>query len=100
MQKAKDRYVTFENIDCYQNARDVLDAMAELFALHVRAKNSFWEKFYEQIPQNYQEELARMDCKDILYQVCSNVFYISDLFEEYAFEKGMKLLEIAELECC
>jgi hypothetical protein len=101
MQEAvKDRYVTFENIDCYQNARDVLDAMKELFVLYPQAKNNLWIKFFEQIPENYQEELAKMDCKDILYQVCSNVFYISDLFEEYDFEKGIKLLDQAELECC
>lgn len=99
-EEIRDRYVTFENIDCYRNAVAVLDAMHELFALHPKAKNGLWNKFLENIDPNYQEVYEKEGCKDILYQVCSNVFYISDLFEEYDFEKGIKLLEQAELECC
>lgn len=100
MQMLKDRYVTFENIDCYHNAVAVLDAMCELFKEHPKAKNALWEKFFEQIDENYKEVYEKEGCKDILYQVCSNVFYISDLFEEYDYEKGMQLLDVAELECC
>jgi len=96
----RDRYVTFENIDCYKNAVEVLDAMHELFTQIPEAKNELWERFLENIAPNYYEVHEKEGCKDILYQVCSNVFYISDLFEEYEFEKGIELLERAEMECC
>ncbi|MDD5359245.1 MAG: N(2)-fixation sustaining protein CowN [Sulfurovaceae bacterium] len=97
---SRDRYVTFENIDCYHNAVEVLDAMHELFTKNTKAKNEFWEIFLDNIDPDYHEVYAKNGRKDILYHVCSNVFYISDLFEEYNFEKGIKLLEIAEMECC
>lgn len=100
MNETKDRYVSFENIDCYKNAVAVLEAMNELFALEPESKNEFWVNFQEQIPENFTEEYVKEGCKDILYVICSNVFYISDLFEEYDFEKGIALLDRAELECC
>lgn len=95
-----DRYVTFENIDCYKRAVEVLDAMKELFALEPQSKNEFWVRFEEQLPLDYHNEYTKEGWKDILYLVCSNVFYISDLFEEYDFEKGIAFLDKAELECC
>jgi hypothetical protein len=96
----KDRYVTFENIDCYNDAKAVLDAMYELFSLHPSAKNDFWERFETKLPEDYAanplDELGR----DTLYQVCSNVFYIEELFETYDFEKGLSFLKTAEFDCC
>lgn len=100
MSEVKDRYVSFENIDCYKNVVEVLNSMEELFLLHPESKNKFWESFFEKIPENYGEEYIKEGHKDILYLVCSNVFYISDLFEEFDFEKGIILLDRAELECC
>ena len=96
----KDRYVTFSNIDCYLNSVLVLDAMHELFTLHPESKNPFWERFMEQIPLDYQTNYCKDGSKDILYQVCSNVFYIFELFDHYEFQKGYDLLEDCELECC
>ncbi|NWF65946.1 MAG: N(2)-fixation sustaining protein CowN [Campylobacterales bacterium] len=96
----KDRYITFQNIDCYQNAVDVLDCMYELFKLKPNLKNGFWIKFCEQLPINYKEEFSKDGNRDILYLVCSNVFYLSDLFEENEFQKGIDVLKNAELECC
>lgn len=100
MCEVRDRYITFENIDCYKNAVDVLDSMFELFKNVPQAKNDFWTKFETELPQEYHENYIKEGCKDILYLVCSNVFYISDLFEEYNFSKGIELLDRAELECC
>lgn len=100
MSEPKDRYVTFENIDCYKEAANVLDAMNELFALHPKAKNDFWVRFESFIPKNYREVFAKGNEKDTLYHICSNVFYISDLFDEYDFEKGIKVLDEIELDCC
>lgn len=101
MEQIKDRYITFENIDCYKNAIDVLDAMKELFETIPESKNDFWKRFMQFIPDNYQEVFSKDgDNKDILYHVCGNVFYISDLFDEYDFTKGLDVLQRAELECC
>ena len=99
-QQVRDRYVSFENIDCYKDAASVLDAMYELFELIPESKNKFWMRFDSFIPENYHEILAKENEKDILYQICSNVFYISDLFDEYEFEKGIELLDSIEYDCC
>ncbi|MCW8839062.1 MAG: N(2)-fixation sustaining protein CowN [Thiovulaceae bacterium] len=100
MECVKDRYVTFNNIDCYENAALVLDAMNELFELKPESKNGLWDNFMEKIPQNYREEFKKGDEFDTLYLVCANVFYIYDLFEDFEFEKGLEVLEQVELECC
>lgn len=100
MKEVKDRYITFNNIDCYQNAVDALDALKELLQLHPESNNNFWKRFFEHIPDNYHEMYEKEGYKDILYYICSNCFYISDVFEEYDFEKGIEILERAELECC
>lgn len=99
-QKTRDRYVTFSNIDCYENAILVLDAMQELFQEHPEAKNELWIRLEALIPSNYKEVFSKKDSKDILYHICSHVFYLSALFEEYDFEKGITLMEQAEMECC
>lgn len=96
----KDRYITFENIDCYENAALVLDAMNELFELEPKSKNKLWVKFMDKIPTNYREVWAKGGQKDTLYLVCANVFYIHDLFDEFDFEKGTEVLDQVELECC
>lgn len=100
MDTTRDRYISFANIDCYENATDVLDALYELFILHPEAKNELWQRFETLIPANYKEIFAKKDSKDILYHICSHVFYLSQLFEDYRFEKGIALMEKAELECC
>ncbi len=100
MEQTRDRYISFHNIDCYENATQVLDAMYELFELHPEAKNDLWIRFETLIPQDYNAIFAKHDSKDILYHICSHVFYLSALFEEYDFEKGIELMEKAELECC
>lgn len=98
--EVKDRYITFENIDCYENAKSVLDAMYELFSLHPEAKNAFWERFEEKLPRNYATTPVDEEGRDTLYQVCSNVFYIEELFDEYDYEKGLEFLKTAEFDCC
>jgi len=100
MHPVRDRYVSFANIDCYENATQVLDALYELFGMHPEAKNALWERFEALIPEDYTEVFAKKNSKDILYHICSHVFYLSALFEEYSFEKGIALMEKAELECC
>ena len=96
----RDRYVSFKNIDCYENASMILDAMCKLFESEPKSKNEFWTRFMEMIPENYREVFSAREHKDTLYQVCSNLFYIYDLFEEYDFEEGITAMELCELECC
>jgi hypothetical protein len=100
MQETKDRYVTFNNIDCYENAALVLDAMNKLFELKPESKNELWVKFMDKIPTNYREVFQKEQGKDTLYLVCSNVFYISDLFDDWDFEEGIEVLDQVEMECC
>lgn len=99
-QSIEERYKSFKNIDCNKNAALVLDAMNELFSLEKESKNEFWEIFMAKIPDNYHEVFAKGKNRDTLYEVCSNVFYIFDLFEEYDFEKGIQIMDKCELECC
>lgn len=100
MDTLKDRYITFNNINCYENAALVLDSMNELFELKPESKNKLWVGFMEKIPKNYREVFKKNNDHDTLYLVCANVFYISDLFEDNDFDKGMEVLDQAELECC
>ncbi|MFV0482405.1 MAG: N(2)-fixation sustaining protein CowN [Campylobacteraceae bacterium] len=100
MEEIRDRYVSFANIDCYENAILVLDAMYELFEIYPEAKNELWVRFETFIPKDYKAVFTKKNSKDILYHICSHVFYLSALFETYDFEKGIALMEQAELECC
>jgi N(2)-fixation sustaining protein CowN len=96
----KDRYVTFENIDCYNDAKNVLDTMYELFSEVPESKNEFWVRFESKLPLDYQNNPLDELGRDTLYQVCSNVFYIEDLFEQHEWEKGLNFLKNAEFDCC
>ena len=100
MGENKDRYVSFGNIDCYNDAKNVLDSMYELFETIPESKNEFWQRFETKLPNDYAntplDELGR----DTLYQVCSNVFYIEELFDTYEFKKGLAYLRTAEFDCC
>ncbi len=96
----EERYTSFKKIDCYKNASLVISSMNELFEIKPESRNPFWDNFMDKIPDNYHEVFIKGENKDILYLVCSNVFYIFDLFEEYDFEKGIQLMDKCELECC
>lgn len=79
---------------------EILDALYELFSLHLEAKYALWMRFETLLPNNYKAVFSKYDSKDILYHICSHVFYLFALFEEYNFEKGIILMGKAELECC
>lgn len=94
---APDRYISFEGIDCFENACQVVDNILSLLKEKPEANNVFWEKFTSKIPQNYYSRTAD---EDVLYLVCSNVFYIEELFEDYEYDSGYEAMRKAELECC
>lgn len=100
-EQERDRYITFNNIDCYENAALVLDAMNDLFKLEPESKNELWVRFMDKIPEDYREVFKKpTNDHDTLYLICANVFYIYDLFEDYDYDPGLLVLEQVELECC
>jgi hypothetical protein len=95
-----ERYVSFENIDCFENACLAVDRLLAVLeeAEHV---NLYWEKIVPTIPQAYYLRNAKADDKEaLLYLVCSNVFYLEELFEKAGDEAGLDALRRCELECC
>ncbi len=95
-----ERYVTFENIDCFENACCVLDHLLRIVdaSEHV---NLYWKKIIPTIPQAYYDRDKKADEKEeVLYLVCSNVFYLEELFEDADDEAAQEALRRCELECC
>jgi hypothetical protein len=95
-----ERYVSFENIDCFENACLAIDRLLAVTeeAEHV---NLYWKKIIPTIPQAYYDRDAKADGKEaLLYLVCANVFYLEELFEEAGDEAGLGALRRCELECC
>lgn len=91
-----DRYVSFMNIDCYQHATEVIDAIIEVTE-DERYTNRFWEAFKAKIPQSYHDKHSD---EKVLYHVCSSVFYIEELFEESNHTVGLELMLNCEYQCC
>jgi hypothetical protein len=91
-----DRYVSFQDIDCDGNSRQVLERLR----LHIddpAKTNAFWERFKEKLAVT-DDPVKRQ--ADGLCLLCANVYYIADLFEEYEDEVGQALLRRLEDECC
>lgn len=91
-----DRYVTFMNIDCYQHATEVIDAIIEV-TQDERYNNRFWQAFKAKIPQTYFDKNSD---EKVLYHVCASVFYIEKLFEESNHAVGLALMKNCEYQCC
>ncbi|MGB5966573.1 MAG: N(2)-fixation sustaining protein CowN [Sulfurimonadaceae bacterium] len=55
-----ERYVSFENIDCFENACLVIDCLLRVLkdAEHV---NMYWEKIVPTIPQAYYDRSSKAD---------------------------------------
>lgn len=95
-----ERYVSFKNIDCFENACVVIDNMLRVLEDPVNM-NLYWKKIVPMIPQAYYERNAALDVNEaLLYLVCSNVFYIEELFENAEDDAGLDSLKRCELECC
>lgn len=91
-----DRYVSFMNIDCYQHASDVIDAIIEV-TQNEKYNNLFWDSFKSKIPQTYFDKNAD---EKVLYHVCASVFYIEELFETSNHLAGLELMKNCEYQCC
>jgi len=95
-----ERYVSFANIDCFENACLVIDCLLRVLdkAEHV---NLYWKKIVPTIPKAYYDRDPKADEKEaLLYLVCSNVFYLEELFENEEDDAGLNALRRCELECC
>ncbi len=91
-----DRYVSFKGIDCAGNSAQVIARLLD----HIErpeCSNPFWDKFKIKVA----EAQAGLPGKpDLLYLVCSHIYYIADLFEAQGDEDSLALLRQVEDECC
>lgn len=98
--RVNERYETFENIDCFENACQVIDHLL-LVTKNPEHNNLYWKKIIPTIPEAYYSRKAGDDSSEaLLYLVCSNVFYLEELFENAEHEAGLSALKVCELECC
>ena len=98
--RVDESYVSFKNIDCFENACSVVDSMLRLLE-EPKNMNAYWEKFIPKIPKAYYTRDAKEDAKEeLLYLVCSNAFYIIEFFEDLDDEEAIHALERCEQECC
>lgn len=98
--RVDERYVSFENIDCFENACVVIDHLLRV-TQNPEHMNLYWKKIIPTIPEAYHARDYKADTKEeLLYLVCSNVFYFEELFENADDEAALLALRKCELECC
>ena len=98
--KVDESYISFKNIDCFENACAVIDNMLRLLE-NPKNNNPYWEKFVPKIPKAYYTRDPKDDPSEaLLYLVCSNAFYIIELFEDADDDEAIHSLEKCEQECC
>jgi len=98
--KVDESYVSFKNIDCFENACCVVDNLLRLIK-NPEYNNPYWEKFVEKLPAAYYSRDVKQDPSEaLLYHVCSNAFYIIELFEDSEDEEAIHALAKCEQECC
>ncbi|WP_024872698.1 N(2)-fixation sustaining protein CowN [Tolumonas lignilytica] len=88
-----DRYVTFDDIDCDGNARQLMT----LIRKHIddpNKTNKFWEYFKQ------KAEGGSGPKPDDLFLIHSNLNQIRELFELYEDDIALALLDVVEIECC
>ena len=98
--RVDESYISFKDIDCFENACLVVDNLLRI-CKDPQYNNAYWEKFIAKIPEAYYARDQKKDpTESLLYLVCSNSFYIIELFEEADDEKAIYALEKCEQECC
>lgn len=98
--KVNESYESFKNIDCFENACVVLDNMIRVLE-DEKNMNIYWKKILTIIPDGYYKRDAKADKKEeVLYFVCSNAFYLDELFEKAEDEEAIFALNKCEQECC
>ena len=98
--KVDESYVSFKNIDCFENACVVVDNLLRLLEKPENS-NAYWEKFVKKIPEAYYLRDAAKDPQELLlYLVCSSAAIIGEFFENIEDEEACHALEKCESECC
>lgn len=98
--RVDESYISFKDIDCFENACSVIDNLIRICE-NSKFKNAYWEKFIDKIPEAYYARDPKKDSSEaLLYLVCSNSFYIIELFEEANDEEAILSLDKCEQECC
>ena len=101
LQRVDERYTSFENIDCFDNACKVIDNLLRVLE-DATLYNAYWEKYVPLIPKSYYEPTtSTLKAKeDLLYFVCSKLFFIDELFDEAEDEVASHSMKLCEVECC
>lgn len=98
--RVDESYVSFQNIDCFTNPCEVIDHLLRI-TQEPKYSNAYWDQFSTKIPHAYHTRNIKDDPKEeVLYLVCSNAFYIIEMFEESEDEEAIHALEKCEQECC
>ncbi|ADD69395.1 conserved hypothetical protein [Denitrovibrio acetiphilus DSM 12809] len=98
--KVDESYVSFKDIDCFENACLVIDNLLRILK-EPKNTNAYWEKFIEKIPEAYYTRDSKKDPSEaLLYLVCSCTSNIMELFEEIDDEEAIDAMSKCEQECC
>jgi len=98
--KVDESYVSFKDIDCFENACVVIDHVLKILKDPANS-NAYWEKFVLKIPEAYYARDAKIDTKGaLLYLVCSCASNIAELFDSVDNEEAAFVLDKCETECC
>jgi len=89
-----------DSLDCYRHLTLVIETINELFELYPKSKSRYWKRFMKKIPNNYKELFENDEGHHILYFLCTNMFFVIDLFEKYDFKKGINLTNSIDVEFC
>ncbi|SDX69753.1 hypothetical protein SAMN05421644_1105 [Allochromatium warmingii] len=89
-----DRYITFEGIECDEQAQRVVRYIRDCLALPTHAPAAWTDYFARKL-----DEIAQMG-QDELFFVGSQVNYIRELFEQHGHQDGLAVLDQIEDECC
>jgi hypothetical protein len=92
-QKATDRYVSFQGIDCDGDARRIMECIERQLAIPGRG-NVFWDYFMKKRAGGSGPR------PDDLFLIHSNINQVRELFETWADAEAMGLLARLEEECC
>lgn len=91
----RDRYVSFNGLDCEGQAERLL-ARVEMLIARPAVSNLFWQKFAAQVA------LMRSGSgpnRDPLYLLHANVYYLRDLLEAHGGAEDLAALDLLEEEC-
>jgi N(2)-fixation sustaining protein CowN len=96
MDGISDHYVSFKTIDCEGNSARLIQAVLRHIDDPART-NPFWDRFKQKLAA---AENVHARTADGLCLLCSHIYYIEELFEEYEDSDGLALLRQLEDECC